>query len=122
MPFLGLALFWFLPFWIATPLYALDLALSLGVYVLVIKALRRPVVSGFEGMIGARVEALEPFASEGRVRYGAEIWNACSDVPVRKGQELRISAVRGLSLVVSGAPASETSPVSTLFSCHGKKG
>ena len=59
MPFLGLALFWFLPFWIAAPLYGLDLAISFGVYFLMIRAMRRPVVSGSEGMIGAKVEALE---------------------------------------------------------------
>jgi len=101
MPFLGLALFTFLPFRLAVSLYGVVFVLSFGVYFLMIKALRRRVVSGAEGMIGSTVEALEDFTSEGKVRYGGEIWNARSAEPIRKGEEAVIIAVRSLQLIVS---------------------
>lgn len=101
MPILGLALFYFFPLQFAAPFYGLVVVLSLGMYFLVIKAMRQPVVSGPEGMIGATAEALQDFDSEGKVRYGGEIWDARSAEPVRKGEEVVITAVRGLQLIVS---------------------
>lgn len=105
LPVLGLALFYFLPFSQAAPLYGLVLVLSFGVYFLMVQAMRQPVVSGRERMIGETVEALEDFDSEGKVSYGAEIWNARSSEPVRKGQRVVITSMKGLFLTVSAGSA-----------------
>ena len=64
------------------------------------RALRRPVVTGAQAMVGARAQAFEDFGERGRVRYGGEIWNARSSAPVRTGQEVRIVRTEGLTLYV----------------------
>jgi membrane-bound serine protease (ClpP class) len=67
------------------------------------RALRRPVITGTQAMIGATAEAFEDFAVSGRVRFGGELWNARTSAPVRAGQPVRIVRVEGLSLRVEPA-------------------
>jgi membrane-bound serine protease (ClpP class) len=64
------------------------------------RARRRPVVSGAEGLLAETAEALESFAGNGRVRVHGEIWNAVSREPVAAGQRLRILRIDGLTLAV----------------------
>ncbi len=71
-------------------------AILIGLVYLVTRSMRRPVVTGSEGMIGATAEVFEDFAERGRVRLGGELWNACSSRPVRAGQQVRIVRVEGL--------------------------
>ncbi|MGH8309393.1 MAG: NfeD family protein, partial [Steroidobacteraceae bacterium] len=56
--------------------------------------------TGMNSMIGAAVEVFEDFTGTGRVRFGGELWNAHSAVPLRAGQRARIAKVDGLSLWV----------------------
>jgi len=70
-----------------------------------VRARRRPVVSGGEGLLAERAEAIEAFAERGVVRVHGELWNATSRSPVRAGQRLRILSRDGLTLVVE--PESE---------------
>ena len=65
-----------------------------------VKARRRPVVSGVEGLLRESAEAVETFEREGLVRAHGEIWRAVSRGPVREGQRLRILSVKGLQLEV----------------------
>ncbi len=75
-------------------------AILIGLVYLVTRSMRRPVVTGREAMIGATAEVFEDFAERGRVRFGGELWNACSSKPVRTGQHVRIVRVEGLLLWV----------------------
>lgn len=75
----------------------------LALVTLLVRARRRPVVSGIESMLGEVAEAAEDFAGEGAVFVHGERWAARSGVPVRKGQRLRVSRVSGL--VVDVEPA-----------------
>jgi membrane protein implicated in regulation of membrane protease activity len=61
---------------------------------------RYRIQTGAEAMVGGHAEVLESCAPEGRVRLGGEIWNARSDIPVARGQLVRITAVDGLTLAV----------------------
>jgi membrane-bound serine protease (ClpP class) len=72
----------------------------LGIVYLATRAARSPVVTGTHAMVGALVEVVEDFAGRGRVRYGGELWNACSAVPVKAGEAARIVKVEGLTLWV----------------------
>ncbi len=89
---------------LATPLIAgvatAGAVLLIGLVYLATKSLRRPVVTGREGMIGATAEAFEDFAEQGRVRLGGELWNARTPRPVRAGEQVRIVRVEGLLLWV----------------------
>lgn len=71
----------------------------------VFKARRRPVVSGREEMIGAQAEVVEDFSGAGRVRVRGELWNALSDGPLRRGEQVRIEGIDGLVLRVGPADA-----------------
>jgi membrane-bound serine protease (ClpP class) len=65
-----------------------------------LKARRRPVASGLEELVGGTAIAIEDFTGEGRVTIHSERWNARSDSPVNKGQQVRVTNVKGLVLTV----------------------
>ena len=67
------------------------------------RSMKRPVVTGEEAMIGATVEVVNDFDGKGTVRFGGEVWNAMSRVPLQKGQAARITRVEGLLLWVEPA-------------------
>ena len=61
---------------------------------------RYRVQTGAEGMVGKRAEVLQACSPRGSVRVGGEIWNARSEVPVTRGETVRIAGVEGLTLLV----------------------
>ena len=71
---------------------------------MLLRARRRPVVSGREEMIGAVGEALEDFDGEGWARVHGERWRVRAARPVRRGQRLRVAAMDGLVLTVEMDP------------------
>ena len=69
-----------------------------------IRFLRRyPVTTGAEGLVGERGEVMVRCAPHGRVRLRGEIWNARSEEPLELGEEARVEAVDGLTLLVARA-------------------
>jgi membrane protein implicated in regulation of membrane protease activity len=81
-----------------------------------IRFLRRyPVRTGAEGLVGERGEVIVRCAPLGRVRVRGEIWNARCEEPLELGEEVRVEAVDGLTLVVAGAgtAAHRTAPGAT---------
>jgi membrane-bound serine protease (ClpP class) len=95
---------------IAIPVIAMFTFLTAGLSVFVlgmaIRARRSAVVSGVQTMIGDDAVAIEDFVAEGRVMINGEIWNACSVVPVKRGETLTVTAIDGLILIVSKAERS----------------
>jgi len=71
-----------------------------GIVYLATRAMRHPVATGTESMIGADAEVVADFSGKGRVRYGGELWNARSDRALRAGELARIVRVEGLTLWV----------------------
>jgi membrane-bound serine protease (ClpP class) len=72
-----------------------------------VRARRQPIVSGREDMIGSAAEAVADFHGRGRVRAHGELWTAESTVPVRRGQQLRITDINGLVLSVEPSKSKE---------------
>lgn len=68
---------------------------------MVIRAREQPVVSGREEMVGSRAEVLEDFSGEGRVRAHGELWRATSEVPLHRGDRVRVVGIEGLCLKVA---------------------
>lgn len=81
-----------------------SMLLLLLVYVLM-KIRRRPAVSGADSMLGQVAEALDDFEHNGVVFINGERWNAHSEVPVNKGDKLRVTKIQGL--VVDVAPTEQ---------------
>lgn len=75
------------------------LAIALIVF-LATRAMRTPVATGVEAMIGASAEVIGEFPGRGRVRFGGELWSARSAVPMHPGDAARIVKVEGLTLWV----------------------
>ncbi len=66
----------------------------------VMRARRRPVATGREQMIDSVGPVLEWHGGEGRVRVHGELWHARSTAPLRKGQQVRVKRIDGLTLDV----------------------
>jgi membrane-bound serine protease (ClpP class) len=91
-------------FQLALPIIAAVTVVSAGVLIFVvgmaIRARRQRVVTGEEAMIGETAVALKDFDAEGIVRVSGELWKAHSAAPVRAGEQLRVTSVKGLRLEV----------------------
>jgi membrane-bound serine protease (ClpP class) len=85
-----------------------------------VRAQRRRMSTGSEGMVGARVVALTPLLPDGRVSYYGEDWAATLDPPATSADvdsTLVVTSVEGLRLHVRPVRAglmSDTRPASFL--------
>ncbi|MDX1485790.1 MAG: nodulation protein NfeD [Alphaproteobacteria bacterium] len=86
---------------------AVSAVLSFTVFAMAARAWRRPVVSGREAMVGATARVLEWSGNEGRVRIRSEDWRARSEQSFAPGDEVRVSALEGLTLRVVAAETEE---------------
>ncbi len=107
MPLLGLGLFAVLPWPVALPPYLVLVAVSPALYAKVIQAMRQPVRTGREAMLGAVVTITRHTASQGQVRYYGELWSAVPEQRLTVGERARIVGFDGLRLVVRGLDDSQ---------------
>ncbi|MFO8026738.1 MAG: nodulation protein NfeD [Opitutales bacterium] len=70
------------------------------VFALAVKAWRRPVVSGSEGIVGSEAVALGDFSESGRVRLKGESWRARTRAPLRQGERAKVTHIDGLTVSV----------------------
>jgi len=78
--------------------------ITAGLLRLVVRAHRRSVTTGAEGLIGELAVVLEDCAPAGRVFVHGEAWNAVADPPLRRGEEARVVQRDGLQLRVERVP------------------
>ncbi|MBI4637725.1 MAG: NfeD family protein [Candidatus Rokubacteria bacterium] len=101
VPVVSLGLFFVLPWPAALGVNALLTAGALGIAIPGMRALRQPVVTGREALIGRAAEAATDIHDEGLVRLQGELWTATADgLRIVKGTPVRIVAVRGAILIV----------------------
>lgn len=67
---------------------------------LILKSRHRPIVSGKEEMIGLVGVVLDDFTGTGMVRIHSENWRASCDQPLRKNEQVMVTAIDGLLLQV----------------------
>lgn len=67
---------------------------------LLLRARNKPVVAGREQLIGSVGTAMEDFAVEGRVWVHSEAWAAHAEQPLHHGQKVKVTAIKGLTLIV----------------------
>ena len=89
-----------IPYALIAGLTAASAAFLLLVVGMLIRARRRPVVSGREELVGAAGEALEDLEAEGWARVHGERWRVRCATPLRAGERLRVTAIHGLVLEV----------------------
>jgi membrane-bound serine protease (ClpP class) len=88
--------------------FALASLLFFGVLLgFVLRARRRPVVTGREELLNAAGIALEDFSDAGKIRLRGEIWNARAETPIRRGERVMVKRLDGLTLWVEPATTGE---------------
>jgi membrane-bound serine protease (ClpP class) len=65
-----------------------------------LRARKRPVVSGLEQLLNAEAIVLDDFDQQGSVSVHSETWRAQTDTPLRKGQHVKVTGSKGLTLSV----------------------
>ena len=68
----------------------------MGMVYMLMRARNKPVVSGAEGILRDTAEAIDDFDGRGNVFLDGERWIAQSSEPIRKGQLLRVTRIKGL--------------------------
>lgn len=101
IPVIGLGVFLLFPFEAALPLYVAILAASALLYFVIWRALRLPIQTGAEGMIGKEARVVQDLNPEGVIQLWNELWSARSREPIAKGERVIILAVNGLIATVS---------------------
>ncbi|MGH8112463.1 MAG: NfeD family protein [Rhodanobacteraceae bacterium] len=81
-----------------------------GIVYMAMRSHRQRVVSGREEMVGAVAEVVADFEGRGLVHVHGERWQAQSDIPLKRGQRVAVTAMRGLVLDVKLAPQSKEKP------------
>lgn len=109
LPVLGLPVFWVLPLSEALPVYGVILALSILVYVYVMRAMRHPVETGTEEILHSTGKVIEVGAKDIRVRVHSEMWRAVSAEKLQPGDLVEIIGIDGLQLRVRKQIASPAS-------------
>jgi membrane protein implicated in regulation of membrane protease activity len=100
LPFIGLLLFWLLPFPQALALYLAVLIVCAFLYRLMWRDRWRPVTTGVEGMIGEKGEVIESSNGTLKVSFRGEIWNVISPKDLSVGQRVEITGVERMRVVV----------------------
>lgn len=89
---------------VAIPLIIAVSAVTAGFFLIAIKmvfsAHRKPVVSGAEQMLGGIGEVMEDFDTRGRIRIHGETWWSISKTPLKKGNQVKVTDIDGLTLKV----------------------
>jgi membrane-bound ClpP family serine protease len=101
-PVFALALFLFLPFYTALPIYIPIFIFGVIVNYKMMRSMRLPVRTGLEEMMGQEALVIDDIDPEGKVRFKDEIWAATAKGErVELGERVRIVGSRGLVLVVA---------------------
>ncbi|UCH48546.1 MAG: nodulation protein NfeD [Betaproteobacteria bacterium] len=97
-----------LPWGLIAGVSVLSIAAVVGIVGMAMKARERAVVSGAEEMVGSEGEALDDFDGKGWVFVHSENWKATSNSPIKRGQKIKVTAVKGLELSVEPADGQQS--------------
>ncbi|MEA2108677.1 MAG: nodulation protein NfeD [Pseudomonadota bacterium] len=86
--------------WLVGFVALLSSGFVIGVLGMVVKARRRPVVSGREQLVGSEGEVLADFTGEGTIRLRGETWRARAVAKLTAGQRVRVTDMEGLTAIV----------------------
>ncbi len=90
-----------IPLWVSITLGVLLGGVVIIIHTLVIPSFHRKKVTGGEGMVGLKGEAVEPLRPEGMVQVGGEYWKAKSqNGEISRGERVEVVVARRLTLEV----------------------
>ena len=88
------------PYWLIGSLALISAGFVFLVGGVALRARRRPVVTGHEQLIGSVGVVLEDTEADGWARIRSEQWRVRSSVPLKRGQDVRVTGRDGLVLSV----------------------
>ncbi len=101
LPVVALPVFWLLPTGDAVVLYAAVIAASIGVYWLVLQAMRAPVVTGIEALLHKTGTVRSVDGRKASVWVSSELWSAEGEPGALKvGDAVEVVGTTGLLLQV----------------------
>lgn len=121
LPVLGLPVLWLLPLSQALPIYGVILALSVVVYVYVMRAMRHPVETGAEEILHSTGKVVEVGPKDVSVRVHSEMWRAVSAEKLKPGDLVEIIGIDGLQLRVRKHVASSAPQNVVVLHAHGPR-
>lgn len=86
------------------PVVALAAGFTLFVVGMGIRAMRRPPMTGSEGMVGLVGVVKTALAPQGRILVHGELWDAISEQPLQPGDPAEVTRIEGLKLFVKPVP------------------
>ncbi|TMH24068.1 MAG: nodulation protein NfeD [Betaproteobacteria bacterium] len=89
------------PYWLIGSLALISAAFVFLVGGVALRARRQPVVTGAEELIGSVGVVLEDAEGEACARVRSEQWRVQSGVPLKRGQDVRVTGRNGLVLTVT---------------------
>ena len=103
-PLIGLPIFWLVPLSSAIPVYLVIVLVSVFLYRLITRAMKKPVQDGFQSLVGTRAEVMSRAVTDNYAKYTVlsqgELWSAYSKDSFQPGENVKIVAVRGVGVVV----------------------
>ncbi len=93
-------LFLVLPWTTALPIALVVAAGTVAIVYQGWRAVRQPVATGPEALLGGPAEAVSDLAPDGLVRVRGELWLAEARPPVAKGQRVQVVEIAGAKLTV----------------------
>ena len=70
------------------------------IFSLAVRSHKRAIITGQEGLIGSEGVVLNAINGKVVVRVLGEIWNADTDGSLKEGDSIKVTGIRGLTLVV----------------------
>ena len=101
LPVFALPMLWLLPLSLGIPLYGVVVALAIGAYVMVFKAMRQPITVGIEALMKAVGTVRWVDQRRAHVWVASESWSAtCADEKLAIGDTVEVIGCEGLTLDV----------------------
>ena len=105
LPLIGIIVFWLIPLNIAAPSYAGIVLVSGLMYWAIIRAMKKIPTTGVSGLVGSRARVVSELGPSDEAQYlvetDGEMWSANSPDVLKPGEEVRITGVKGIKLLVS---------------------
>jgi membrane-bound serine protease (ClpP class) len=90
-----------IPYWLIGTLAFVSAVFIFIVGAVALRARKRPIVTGHEELIGSMGVVIEDSGTDGWARVHSEQWRVHSPVPLRRGQDVRVTGRDGLVLMVT---------------------